>query len=106
MPVTDCSPLSIALRAWAIFSDVNSAGRRLCALARATALASLSLGELCRCEEFDEMHTMRYFFAPELSLSLQITGFDIVVLAEWMTGREPDRRTWNVVLQKTKKTRG
>jgi SAM-dependent methyltransferase len=48
------------------------------------------------CSEFEEMHTMRYFFAPELSLVLQTTRFNLLALAEWMTGREPDKRTWNV----------
>jgi SAM-dependent methyltransferase len=46
--------------------------------------------------EFHEAHTMRYFFAPELALALQMTGFKLVALAEWMTGREPDSRTWSV----------
>ena len=48
------------------------------------------------CSEFEETHRMRYFFAPEISLSLQITGFDLLALSEWMTGREPDKSTWNV----------
>ena len=46
--------------------------------------------------EFRETHTMRYFFAPELALALQMTGFKIVALMEWMTDREPDRGTWSV----------
>jgi SAM-dependent methyltransferase len=46
--------------------------------------------------EFDETHEMRYFFAPELSLALQMTGFDLRALAEWMTDREPDSGTWSV----------
>lgn len=46
--------------------------------------------------EFEEMHTMRYFFPPELALALQMTGFCVVTLSEWLTGREPDSRTWNV----------
>jgi SAM-dependent methyltransferase len=46
--------------------------------------------------EFRETHTMRYFFAPELALALKITGFELAALTEWMTDREPDRRTWSV----------
>jgi len=46
--------------------------------------------------EFHETHTMRYFFAPELALALQMTGFELVALTEWMTDREPDRRTWSI----------
>jgi len=46
--------------------------------------------------EFHETHTMRYFFAPELALALQMTGFKLVALTEWMTDREPDRKTWSV----------
>ena len=53
-------------------------------------------GEAQQCSEFDELHTMRYFFAPELSLALKMTGFHLVTLAEWMTGREPDASTWNI----------
>jgi SAM-dependent methyltransferase len=46
--------------------------------------------------EFYETHTMRYFFAPELALALQMTGFKLAALTEWMTDREPDCRTWGV----------
>ena len=48
------------------------------------------------CSEFDEIHKMRYFFAPELSLALQVTGFQLLAFTEWMTGREPDSGTWSV----------
>jgi SAM-dependent methyltransferase len=46
--------------------------------------------------EFEETHTMRYFFAPELALALQMTGLRLVALYEWMTAREPNCHTWNV----------
>jgi SAM-dependent methyltransferase len=46
--------------------------------------------------EFHETHTMRYFFGPELALALQMTGFKLLALTEWMTNREPDPRTWSV----------
>jgi SAM-dependent methyltransferase len=46
--------------------------------------------------EFEEIHTMRYFFAPELSLALQMAGFNLIALAKWMTRQEPDTRTWSV----------
>jgi SAM-dependent methyltransferase len=46
--------------------------------------------------EFHETHTMRYFFWPELALALQMTGFKLLALTEWMTNREPDHKTWSV----------
>lgn len=48
--------------------------------------------------EFSETHTMRYFFAPELALALQMTGFELAALSEWMTDREPDCQTWGVAV--------
>jgi SAM-dependent methyltransferase len=53
-------------------------------------------GRLGECSEFHEKHTMRYFFAPELSLALEKTGFELLALGEWMTHRVPDIRTWSV----------
>jgi SAM-dependent methyltransferase len=53
-------------------------------------------GPLEQSSEFHETHTMRYFFGPELALALQMTGFKLVDLTEWMTNREPDRRTWSI----------
>jgi SAM-dependent methyltransferase len=49
-----------------------------------------------RCSEFHEIHKMRYFFIPELSLALRIARFRLLAVAEWMTAREPDETTWNV----------
>jgi SAM-dependent methyltransferase len=46
--------------------------------------------------EFGETHRMRYFFAPELALALQMTGFKMAALSEWMSEREPDCQSWNV----------
>jgi SAM-dependent methyltransferase len=46
--------------------------------------------------EFHETHTMRYFFAPELALALQMSGFKITALTQWMSDREPDCHTWSV----------
>jgi SAM-dependent methyltransferase len=46
--------------------------------------------------EFEEKHTMRYFFAPEISLALQMVGFKPLAFSEWMTNRAPDSRTWNL----------
>jgi SAM-dependent methyltransferase len=48
--------------------------------------------------EFGETHRMRYFFAPELALALQMTGFKMAALIEWMSEHEPDRATWNAVV--------
>ena len=46
--------------------------------------------------EFGETHRMRYFFASELALALQMTGFKMAALTEWMSEREPDHHSWNV----------
>jgi len=48
--------------------------------------------------EFGETHRMRYFFAPELALALQMTGLKMAALTEWMSEHEPDRTTWNAAV--------
>jgi SAM-dependent methyltransferase len=48
--------------------------------------------------EFGETHRMRYFFAPELALALQMTGFKMAALTEWMSECEPDHHTWNAAV--------
>jgi hypothetical protein len=46
--------------------------------------------------EFEEIHTMRYFFAPELALALDRTCFNLIALVKWMTSQEPSSHTWHV----------
>jgi SAM-dependent methyltransferase len=48
--------------------------------------------------EFNEIHRMRYFFAPELAMALEVTGLKLVALSEWMTDRAPDKQTWNITV--------
>jgi SAM-dependent methyltransferase len=50
------------------------------------------------CTEFAEMHTMRYFFAPELSIALQHVGLELVALTEWMQNYERDATPWSVAV--------
>lgn len=43
-----------------------------------------STGAQC---EFDEIHSMRYFFPTEMEQALQRGGFRVVKCAEWLTGQ-------------------
>ncbi len=45
-----------------------------------------------------ETHVMRYFFEQELKLIAKQNGFELMVVEEWMTGREPSLDTWGVVV--------
>lgn len=45
-------------------------------------------------QSIQESHSVRYFFAPELSLMLEIAGFEISSMFEWMSGRQPGFDTW------------
>lgn len=55
-------------------------------------------------ERISEIHTMRYFFKPELEHFLNSHGFSLIHCEEWMTGRLPGCDTWGVcwVAQKNK----
>ncbi len=46
--------------------------------------------------EFKEIHSMRYFFTPELEHLLGSAGFDLLSVQEWMTGGQPSEKTWGV----------
>jgi len=54
--------------------------------------------------EFKEVHSMRYFFKPELELLLEQTGFELLSSEEWMTGGQTSEKTWGVcfVCRKTR----
>jgi SAM-dependent methyltransferase len=44
---------------------------------------------------FNELHTMRYWFYPELEFFLNKAGFLLLSFEEWLTGKKPDSNTWN-----------
>ncbi|WP_444994552.1 class I SAM-dependent DNA methyltransferase [Aliikangiella sp. IMCC44359] len=46
--------------------------------------------------EMSELHSMRYFFKPELELLLVSQGLSIIAAEEWLTGKAPDLSTWGV----------
>lgn len=45
----------------------------------------------------EETHVMRYFFLQELSLLLQMAGFELVTLSSFPEGNEPSEESWNVL---------
>ena len=47
--------------------------------------------------ELDEMHSMRYFFLPEIRMLLELNGFEVLKLEEWMTGKELSEDSWSGV---------
>lgn len=48
-------------------------------------------------EHLNEVHKMRYFFLPELSLFSAHAGFDEVIFYEWLTDHQPGEDTWNII---------
>jgi SAM-dependent methyltransferase len=47
--------------------------------------------------ELKEIHSMRYLFYPEVALMAESSGFTVSRFEEWLTGRQPDYTSWNVV---------
>jgi len=47
-------------------------------------------------EEFAEVHPMRHFSLPEISLLAKHTGFDIIKAEEFLTREKPSAKTWGV----------
>ncbi len=47
--------------------------------------------------EKKELHKMRYFFDTELEIICEQIGFKIEKKCEWMTDKNPDFNSWNVV---------
>lgn len=47
-------------------------------------------------EEFTEVHSMRHFSIPEISLLAKHTGFEVIKAEEFLTGEEPSVNTWGV----------
>jgi SAM-dependent methyltransferase len=48
-----------------------------------------------RLTEFEELHTMRYLFVPEVAAALDSAGFDLARASEWLTGAELSLTSWN-----------
>ena len=44
--------------------------------------------------DISEVHSMRYWFAPELRFLAEEAGFSVMTLGAWMQNREPDERDW------------
>ena len=49
-------------------------------------------------ESIKEKHTMRYFGITELKDILQTFSFEIKVKEEWLTKKEPSKKTWGVCI--------
>jgi hypothetical protein len=49
-------------------------------------------------EETIESHTVRYFFPQEISLFLEVSGFQLLRLGAFPEfDRDPDQSSWNVM---------
>jgi hypothetical protein len=46
-------------------------------------------------QTIEEVHPMRYLFAPEVDLLLDAAGLKRIALKAWMSGNEPGLKTWN-----------
>lgn len=46
-------------------------------------------------ETIEEIHPMRYLFAPEVDMLLESAGLKRIALETWMDGGEPGLETWN-----------
>jgi SAM-dependent methyltransferase len=47
--------------------------------------------------EFKEKHSMRHFSIPELSLLASFTGFEILKVEEFLSGKKPSENSWGVI---------
>ncbi|MDK9694552.1 MAG: class I SAM-dependent methyltransferase [Sulfurimonas sp.] len=47
--------------------------------------------------EKKELHKMRYFFDTELEMICKQVGFSVIQKYEWMSNKNPDFNSWNVV---------
>ena len=48
--------------------------------------------------EIMEIHTMRYFFKPELDLLLSKSGFELIKQEAWMENAAASLNTWNAMI--------
>jgi SAM-dependent methyltransferase len=53
---------------------------------------------------FTEAHRMRYFSTPEIAWLADLSGFRMVAVEEWLTGRAPSTDTWGVTYLLRKET--
>ena len=53
--------------------------------------------------ELQEKHTMRYFFETEIVRLMYKTGFEVLAVEEWLTGKKPSDSSWGVCLVGRKK---
>lgn len=49
-------------------------------------------------DEFQEQHSMRYFFKPEIEVFLSIADFDMLQCYKWLTTDEPGLDSWYIVV--------
>jgi SAM-dependent methyltransferase len=49
-------------------------------------------------KSFEEVHTMRYLFLPEIDILMSEHGMNMVACEAWMTGESPGFGTWNVCI--------
>lgn len=47
-------------------------------------------------KEIKEIHSMRYFFYPEIKMYLEITGFELIECLDCDTLKRPDFQSWTV----------
>jgi len=47
--------------------------------------------------DFEESHSMRYLFTPEIAMLLDAAGMELETVMEFMSGKEADYDTWNVL---------
>jgi SAM-dependent methyltransferase len=52
--------------------------------------------------EVNEIHSMRYFFLPEILFFLQSTGLSMLHSEEFLTGKKLDCESWNAVIVASK----
>jgi SAM-dependent methyltransferase len=45
---------------------------------------------------FNELHSMRHFSTLELTLFAKLTGFEVLNIEEFLTGKEPNENSWAV----------
>jgi SAM-dependent methyltransferase len=48
--------------------------------------------------EIRELHTMRYFFGPELKRCLEDAKMELLHIGEWMSDHAASEKSWNVVI--------
>ena len=52
--------------------------------------------ETQRTDFIHEVHSMRYFFKPEIELLLKLAGLEMLYFKEWLTGNDASEETWGV----------